>query len=109
MSEYGKAAFESRDNMARAKRNRSHGSTLLAGDTVAYTRLFLQSIADRSRASHQRRGTVLGPADTAAEWGHLAAPIDASTWLIEVQWSEGSISRINPANVCRIRSVPFIE
>ncbi len=109
MSEYSKAAFETRNNTERAKRNRSHGATLRAGDTIAYTRLFLASIADRSHTSHARRGTVLGPANVNAESGHVDAPIDARTWLIEVQWQDGAIGRINPANVCRTRSISFVE
>lgn len=102
--------FNARINMERSARNRKHGATLRAGDTVAYTRLFLQSIGDRSRDSHNRRGVVLGPADTGCEAGYLAdAPISASTWLIEVKWQDGTIGRINPANVCRTHSVPFVE
>lgn len=110
MSEYSKSAFESRNNMQRAQRNKKHAiATLRAGDTVAYTRLFLQSIADRSHASHARSGTVLGPAALDSEAGHTNEPITAATWLIEVRWSDGGVDRINPANVCRTRSVPFIE
>ena len=109
MSEYNQITCEDRNNMARAKRNRAHGATLRAGDTIAYTRLFLASIADRSHASQSRRGTVLGPADCDAESGHTSAPISADTWLIEVRWHDGVTGRINPANVCRIRSVPFVE
>ena len=78
MSEYSQIAFENRNNTQRAKRNREHGATLRAGDTIAYTRLFLASIADRSHESHSRRGTVLGPADVDAESGHTASAIDAS-------------------------------
>src|ERR1700677_461088 len=99
MSKYSKAAFESRNNMERATRNRKHGATLKAGDTVAYTRLFLQSIADRSHASHARRGIVLGPATFDSESGYSSEPITAATWLIEVEWSDGGISRINPSAV----------
>ena len=109
MSEYSKSAFESRNNMQRAQRNKKHGATLRAGDTVAYTRTLLQSIADRSHASHARRGTVLGPAALDSEAGHTGEPITAATWLIEVRWNDGGVDRINPANVCRTRSVPFIE
>lgn len=109
MSEYSKSAFETRNNMKRATRNKKHGATLRAGDIVAYTRLFLQSIADRSHASHSQRGTVLGPADCNAESGFTDAAIDSQTWLIEVRWSDGGTGRINPAAVCRTRSVPFIE
>lgn len=109
MSEYNRVAWESANSMQRAKRNKAHGATLRAGDTVAYARLFLASICDRSHASHARRGVVLGPATMDSETGHTSAPIDASTWLIEVRWADGEVGRINPANVCRPRSVSFIE
>jgi hypothetical protein len=92
-----------------AKRNRAHGATLQAGQTVAYTKLFLHSLCDISHTSGSRRGSVLGPAMMDAETGHTTAPITTTTWLIEVRRSNGEIGRINPANVCRTRSVSFIE
>jgi len=47
--------------------------------------------------------------DGLCEMGNNRISMDASTWLIEVQWRGGATGRISPTNVCRVKSVPFIE
>ena len=79
------------------------------GQTVAYTRQFITSIGTRSHAIASRRGVVLGPANMDTESGHIGLPVTADTWLIEVAWNDGAVSRVNPKNVCLIRSVAFVE
>lgn len=72
---------------------------LKIGDNVAYTRTFLESGAiERSERwlMSTRRGTV-----TAIE----------GDWLAHVAWSDGGSrsQTINLKNICRPRSVAFVE
>jgi hypothetical protein len=98
-----------RDLSSVAARNRKHAATLRTGDTVTYTALFMRSTCQTDHATGRRRGVILGPADKDTESGFTAEPLTAQTWLIEVAWSDGRTERINPFNVCRVRSVPFAE
>ncbi len=78
---------------ASAARNRKHASTLTIGDRVAYTRLFMHSTGMSSRASW--RGTITerhGKSD-----------------LVSVAWENGENNIVNTFNLCRPRSVGFVE
>lgn len=69
------------------------------GDRVAYTRIFLESSAVERRERHamaSRRGTV-----TLVE----------SNWLAHVSWEDTGTrsATINIGNLCRPRSIAFVE
>lgn len=68
--------------------------TLNPGDTVAYTREFLHAVG-KSHDMASRRGTV-----EAIDNGYAV-----------VAWSDGRElhRRVNVFNICRLRSVAFVE
>jgi hypothetical protein len=65
--------------------------TPTVGDRVALTRASLATLSARNAAL---RGTI-----TAIE----------SAWLATVQWDNAPASTVNVANLCKPRSVAFIE
>jgi hypothetical protein len=78
-----------------AARNARHGKTLAVGDRVAFTRLFLQSGGGGYERSRWR-GEIVGFAEG---WSELAT----------VKWEHGAEGPVNVFNLCKPKSVPFVE
>lgn len=78
---------------ASAARNRKHAATLAIGDRVAYTRLFLYSAGIRDRA----------------QWRGVISTRHGKSDLVEVTWEHGGTSTVNTFNLCKPRSISFVE
>jgi hypothetical protein len=72
------------------------------GDKVAYTRAFCKSI-QAPYEIWQARGTVTG----ISEYGSKASPFT----LVSITWDNGADmpDRVNAHNICRLKSVAFVD
>lgn len=90
-------AFKYHDIEGAAARNRKHAATLTVGDPVAYTRLFLASTGPSERANWRGKITEREGDFCTIEWerGNGVTP--------------GMKTMVNAFNICKPRSVSFIE
>jgi hypothetical protein len=89
--------FHYHDIEKAAARNREHAATLAVGDDVAFTRLFIASGGGHDQASW--RGTI----------------IEREGDFCKVEWKRGhgikpgTQTTVNAFNLCKPRSVSFVE